>query len=236
MSAAITAAVGGAIIGGAISNRGTRNAAESQRQAGQASIDEQRRQFDLTRGDQLPWMTAGQGAIGQMGGYIQPGGEFNRSLTRADIEGDPVYQMQYESGLRSGENALRRQLAATGMRNSGSALKALTEYGSDYTARTAGGAWDRIQSQLGNRWNRLAGVAGVGQQAVQNVGQLGSETSGRIGNALIGTGNARGASQVANANMWGNIAQQGIGLGAGMWGQPARQPYYRSPYSGYDGQ
>lgn len=53
----------GSILGSIISNRSAHRAADAQTQASQAAIAEQQRQYNQTRQDQMPWLTAGQNAL-----------------------------------------------------------------------------------------------------------------------------------------------------------------------------
>ncbi|MBS9522385.1 hypothetical protein KJA66_10700, partial [Xylella fastidiosa subsp. multiplex] len=50
----------GSILGSIISNRCAHRAADAQTQASQAAIAVQQRQYNQTRQDQIPWLTAGQ--------------------------------------------------------------------------------------------------------------------------------------------------------------------------------
>lgn len=53
----------GSILGGIIANRSAHQAADAQAQASQAAMAEQQRQYNQTRQDQMPWLTAGQNAL-----------------------------------------------------------------------------------------------------------------------------------------------------------------------------
>lgn len=54
---------GGALLSGALQADAAGDAARIQSGAADRGVSEQRRQFDLTRSDQLPWMTQGRGAL-----------------------------------------------------------------------------------------------------------------------------------------------------------------------------
>lgn len=94
----------------------------------------------------------------------------------AQFRTDPGYQFAYNEGLR----ALDASAAARGTLLSGGQAKALTRYGQ--------GVADQ---QYGNYWNRLAGLAGVGQQATSGTAAVGQSYSNQAGNALMQQGNAR---------------------------------------------
>lgn len=127
-------------------------------------------------------------------------GSLLRDITRSDIEADPVYSMGLDFGLSEGRKGLERQAAAGGGLLSGATLKALTKYGSDYATTKGGDAFNRITGQRQNKYNMLAGVAGTGQTAVNQVGTTGANTANNISANQIGIGNARGASAIATGN------------------------------------
>src|SRR5690606_8201840 len=94
------AAVG--LVGSAISNRGARRGADAQQQAALAATEEQRRQFDTTRQDLMPWMDAGRGALDQQ-----------QAVLRGDYSGfmnSPDYLYARDASLQ----ALDRGAAARG--------------------------------------------------------------------------------------------------------------------------
>lgn len=102
---------------------------------------------------------------------------------------DPGYQFRLDEGLKSGRNIA----GARGMLNSGATAKALTRYGQDYAS-----------GEFNNIYNRLAGVAGLGQNATNTGVQAGQNYAGNVGNMITGLGNARGASAIGQSNAWGN--------------------------------
>lgn len=59
-------AAGGSLIGGMMGRSASSKAAEAQAQASRDSIAEQRRQYDLTRSDNAPWMQAGSATLAKL--------------------------------------------------------------------------------------------------------------------------------------------------------------------------
>lgn len=111
-----------------------------------------------------------------------------------DFQESPGYQFRFDEGRRAAQN----QLAASGNRLSGRALKELTRYGQGMASQ-----------EFGNQFNRLAGLAGVGQTAVGQTGQFGAQNAATISN-LIGQGaNATAAGQIAQGNSIRNLIGQG---------------------------
>lgn len=67
MSWVAAAAAGGAVIGSLIQSNAVRGASGEQARATEAAIAEQRRQFDLIRGDTAPWRHTGGAAVSRLG-------------------------------------------------------------------------------------------------------------------------------------------------------------------------
>lgn len=166
---AVIGTLGSALIG----SSGAKSAANTQAQSAAAAVDEQRRQFDLTRQDMQPWMQAGQNALMKL------------QDPAANFQADPGYAFLRSEGLRG----LERSAAARGGAFSGNALKALTQFNSGLADQS-----------YGNWWNRQAGLAGVGQTAATNLGQLGANSASNIGNALMAGGDARASGIAGTAN------------------------------------
>lgn len=58
-----TAVIAGSVISGMLGADAASSAARAQQRSAQMSVDEQRRQFDLTRADRLPWLTQGRAGL-----------------------------------------------------------------------------------------------------------------------------------------------------------------------------
>jgi hypothetical protein len=73
--------------------------------------------------------------------------------------------------------------------------------------------FNQQQTGLGNVYNRLAGIAGIGQTAVGQTANLGTGTAANIGQLGIGGASALGAGQIGAANAMAG-GYQGIGNAA----------------------
>jgi len=195
-------------------------ASRAQGQASQAAIDEQRRQFDQTRADVMPFRDTGVAAnarlrqlLGLDSGY---GGEDSGSLLKrfgaSDLNADPVYQNGLDFGLQEGTKGINARAMSSGMYDSGATLKALTRFGNDYGTTKAEGAYNRFNNDQGNVFNRLSGISGTGQTATNTISSAGQNSSNNISNLMTGQGNASAAGIVGGANAWGgalgNIGNQ----------------------------
>lgn len=110
--ASVIGAVAGPLIGGLTGSDSAGDALSAQTQASQAAIDEQRRQFDLTRGDYAPYRAGGTAALNSllygMGLQSTPGGSTSgvtrgaaptlAQFTTAAVPGTPGSTAGYNPG------------------------------------------------------------------------------------------------------------------------------------------
>lgn len=109
----------------------------------------------------------------------------------------------YTFALEQGLDASNKQAAASGRLRSGGQMKALTRYGQGMASQ-----------QLGTYFNRLAAMAGIGQTATNQAGNLGAHYGDRIGDAIGNAGGAAAAGQLYR----GNVIGQGFNNMAGNMG------------------
>jgi hypothetical protein len=170
--------------------------ASAQKSAGKKSLAEQKRQFDLTRSDQMPWMQAGSAALGQM--QAMNNGDFSKFYSSPD----------YQFALDQGMQGLDRSAAARGRLFSGG-------YGQDLTKYAQGMA----TQNYGNYYNRLAGLSGTGQTTATNLGQIGQNYANAYGNIQGNIGNARASAYQGYANALGGTYDKNGNRSGGMFDQ-----------------
>lgn len=166
-----------------------KDAANQASQGAGASIAEERRQYDQTRRDQLPFLDAGYDAL-------------NRQM--AALEGD------FSGFEESPDYAYARQEMIQGADRSAAARGGL--YGGGHQADLAERIGGLASQNFNNYWNRLAGRAGQGQVSAQNLAGLGANMAGNIGNYNMQNSLARGQAATNTAGIYG----QAIGGLAGM--------------------
>lgn len=210
--------IGASLVGGAMQADAQGDAADAQREATDRSIAEQRRQFDLTRGDFAPYRETGVNALRQLQTDI------NAPVTAQDAMSDPGYQF----GMQQGQQALDRKFAAAGGRLSGASLKSAARFGTDYATTGYNAAYQRRQDRL----NRLASLAGIGQTATGSSALAGANASNNISSALQSQGDATAAAGLARGNTWANTGNQIAALyqrrgntGGGSFG-PQLDPFF----------
>ena len=162
-----------------------------------AAIEEQRRQYDQTRQDQMPWLNAGTWALDQQKAVLQ--GDYS------GFQNSPDYAYARDQMVQG----LDRSAAARGRLYSGG-------YGVDMASHLNGLA----NQNINNYYGRLSGLSGTGQNTASGLGQLGANMATNIGNAYGNIGNARASSyqQIGqnNADMWAGAANQ-LGSVAGYY-------------------
>src|SRR5690606_23825122 len=125
-----------------------------------------------------------------------------------DFQQDPGFQFRQQMG----EQAINRAAAAAGRYDSGRALKDLTEFNSGLASQEYQNAYNRWTGDQSNRYNRLAGLAGVGQTANQANQQAGHNFGAQAAQGYAGISNAQRAASIARGNVVGNTMQQSANL------------------------
>jgi hypothetical protein len=216
----IAAAVAGsAVIGAGASIYGSSQSAAAAKSA--AAL--QMQQYQTTRGDLAPYNQAGQSVLGDLTSLAQSGvngGGTNYlqmaqdnlpgQMTEAQLQATPGYQFQLQQGLESTQNAA----AARGLGVSGAALKGAATFATGLADSNYQNQFNNAQTKysdilglnttqqgnLTNQYNRLSGVASLGENAAAQTGNAGTQAANSAGNALIASGNATAAGTTGASN------------------------------------
>jgi hypothetical protein len=214
------------LAGSFIGARAANKAADAQVSATEAATAEQRRQYDQTRSDQMPFYNTGVGGNQQLAyllginqnpykqtnngveatidpyANVNKGigdfGSLSRTFSMQDYQQDPGYQFRLEEGLK----ALDRANSAKGRLNSGAAIKGITDYAQGMASQEYNNAYNRYNTNQTNLYNRFAGISGTGQNSANMLANVGQNTANNISENMIGAGNARAAGAVGAANAW----------------------------------
>jgi len=168
-------------------------AADAQSAATQATIAEQARQYDQTREDLAPWRQTGQNALMNIANLSGSNGVEAMTQAQNAFQFSPGYQFR----LQQGQQAIENSAAARGALLSGSALKAIGDYGQNVAS-----------DEYGNYYNRLATLAGVGQTATNSTAAAGQSAANAIGSAYTAQGNALSNIALSSGNAQAANAQQ----------------------------
>ena len=184
---AVAAAVVGAY-SASQSNSAARRGADAQADASQAAIDEQRRQFDLSRADMAPWMQAGTDALGKQSAFLN--GDWSGFMNSPD----------YKYALQQGLDTIDHRAAANGSLFGGGNTRDAIRFGSGLATQNAD-----------NYWAKLAGLSNTGNSTAGNLATLGANMATNIGNQYGNAANAR-------ASAYGQVANNNSQLAAGVGG------------------
>lgn len=183
----------GGIFGGNSQKKGSAYATKEMVAAADRGIAETRRQFDVTRADYQPYLTAGTSALGNILALTGLGGGDEQTAALAALEKSPGFQ----SIVRNGEEAVLQNASATGGIRGGNTIRGLADFRSDAFA-------DQIRQQLAS----LGGIAGMGMGATDSVSGFGAQASGNVVNLLGQQGAARAGNHLLrggiNAANWNN--------------------------------
>lgn len=183
-----------------------------------------------------PGMTASQG-MGQIGGsglpVQQPGtqssgqpgqtgglgfGSLTKSFDASDWQNmSPAYNFQLQQGRQGVLNAAASGQGAL----SGSAMKDLIDYNQSAANTSFNNAFNQYQTQQGNIFSRLSGIAGLGQSSANNTGQQGTTLAGQAAQSATNIGTAQAGGIVGSANaIAGGLSSAAPWLAYGGGGNP----------------
>jgi hypothetical protein len=139
--------------------------------------------------------TPGAAASSPAGNY----GSLLRPFSLSDWEQlSPGYAFQKQQGTQGVLNANAAGQGAL----SGSAMKDLIDYNQNLANTSFGDAFNRYQTQQGNIFSRLSGIANLGQSAAANTAQSGVALAGNAGQAAQNVGTALAGGTIGSANAW----------------------------------
>lgn len=235
VAAAVVAA--GALTAGAAAYSGSQ-AAKAQKNASNAANATESSQYAQTRTDNMPALNArnaslarlqdllgisgntGATGYGSLGGPINPG----------DVMNSPGYQF----GLHQGQTTLNNQEVARGMSNSGQALKAADQFGTDYATTKYDDAFNREVANRSAQLNPLQSAAQLGQTGASTVAQAGTNAANVISGNQTALGNAVGASYLNTGNAFANAGNSMAGWYMAHQTAPPPVTYGSNP-NGYNG-
>lgn len=208
MTALIGAGVG--LVGGMIQGNASKSAANTAANASNQATQAQQGMFNTTNAQQAPWRQAGQTALGQIAD-MQP--QFTHQFNAGDLNANlaPNYAFQLGQGQGAIQNAANLQTGLV----SGNAMKGLEDYTQNYAQNAYQNAFSNYSANQTNIFNRLSNIAGLGQTANANVGNVAASISPGIAQTMVGSGAAQAAGTMGQANAitgGGNNAMGWYGL------------------------
>jgi hypothetical protein len=200
--AAIGAGIGGMIGGSANQASAAQQAAQTQLQGTEYAANIQNQMFNTLNQQQAPYREAGYNALTKIQDMLP---FFTQMPTAADIQNIPGYQFGLNQGLGSVSQA--QNVSSPGS----NVDVARQKFSTDYLTQQL---LPYYTGQQTNIFNRLAAVAGLGQQATQATGTLGQSAGSNLAQLAVGGANALAGGTVGAANAMaggiGNITNAGM--------------------------
>lgn len=165
-------------------------ASDAQTSATDKAIAANQAQQATTRSDLMPYQTAGQAALP---GLTAAANAPPPVMDEATLEQTPGYQFNLTQGLKAVQNSA----AARGLGVSGAAMKGAATYATGLADSTYQNQFNDAVTNQTNTYNRLQGVATLGENAAAQTGALGQQSTSNVSNALVGQGNAQAAADTA---------------------------------------
>lgn len=189
----------GQLTGASDAAKGAERAAQTQSDAANRGIEEQRRQFDALVQLMQPYVTGGTEALGAQRNLIGLGGADAQQQAIAGIQGSP----QFAALQQQGENSILQNASATGGLRGGNTQAALAQFSPQL-----------LTQLIDQQYQRLGGLSSLGQASAAGQASAGQQMGGNVANLLQQQGAAIAGGQIAR----GNVAQQGIGTGLKLGG------------------
>lgn len=166
-------------------NKAVKEGAQLSQDGTDASIEEQRRQFDITQGNLQPGIDAGHGALAQM--QALNSGDFS------SFQQSPDYQFAFDQG----QQGLDRGAASRG-----------SLYSGGHTADTIKFGQGMANQNYGTYYSRLSDLATGGNATAGSLGSLGANMANNIGNLTMGNAMNQRNSAYDRSNAYTNAADQ----------------------------
>lgn len=181
---------GASLFGASKQSKAVSNAADEAAAVQREALGLQRDAMGLARQDLAPYREVGVPALGAMQNAAGVNGPAGHAQALQDFQASPGYQFQFDEGMR----AVNAGAAAQGMSNSGATLKALQARGQQLA-----------NQDFSQYYNRLAGLAQIGQASAAGTASAGIQSANAQGNILGGMANTAASLGTAQANITGGM-------------------------------
>ena len=191
----ITAAsiVGGTtLLGSYLASNASKSAANTVANATTAGQQQMQGNLQALSPNYTPYMNLGQTGVNQLNAQIP---DLTQSFGPQQLQSNlaPNYQFMLNQGLGA-------QSQAMNVGGGGSNINtANTKFAEDYASNAYQNAFNNYQTQQTNIYNKLADIAGIGQQSLANLSNLATGNATNISNLGVGAANAQAAGQVGSA-------------------------------------
>jgi hypothetical protein len=202
---AIVSGVGN-VVGGIAAADAAKEAARTQAESADAATQLQRDIYNKFMEMNKPYYEAGVNALGQ--------------ITRGQVTAEPGYGFRLGEGMK----ALERLQASRGNLLSGGALKAGQRF-----------AQDLASEEYGRSFNRLAQIAGIGQNAAGAAGTAGQNFAGQAGELGMQGANALVSGRIGRTSAYTSGLQGAFGALQGYQQEQQRNQLMRDIFGRLEG-
>lgn len=129
-------------------------------------------------------------------------GAYGSMLKPFDIDTFHKYSPAYQFQLGQGQQGVLNADSGNAGALSGAAQKDLIGYNQSMADTSFNNAFNQYNQQQNNIYDRLSGIAHLGQNAAANTGAQGTTLAGNQGSAIANAGAAQAAGQVGAANAY----------------------------------
>jgi hypothetical protein len=193
LGAGLAIAGGLGLIGSMNQASAAKDAANTQANASLAGQQQLQQNYQNLSPQFNPYLQTGQQGLSQLQSQLP---SLTQSFGPAQLQSNlaPNYQFMLNQGLGAQNQALN---ASGGGSNIGIAG---TKFAEDYASNAYQNAFNNYQTQQSNIYNKLANIAGIGQQSLANLSNLSTGNATNISNLGVGAANAQAAGQVGSAS------------------------------------
>jgi hypothetical protein len=150
------------------------------------------------------------------------GGGYGSLLSPFTADTFKQYSPAYQFALGQGQQGVLNGDTSSMGALSGAAQKDLIGYNQNMANTSFNNAFNQYQTQQGNIYSRLAGIANLGQSAASNTAQSGTALAGQAAQSATNVGSALAAGQVGSANAWsGAVGNLGSLAASNVWASKA---------------
>jgi hypothetical protein len=197
----MTAVAGATLVTGYMGAQAAKGAAQTQSDAANRSLEQERAMYEQSREDLGPYREQGYTALKDI--------ERMKPFLTSQFGPDQFAQYLDPSMAfrqKIGTQATERMANVGGGAISGNTLRALTDYGQNLASTEYGNAFGRFRADKTDIYNTLANIAGMGQGAVNTGINAGQNFAASQTGLMTGSAAAQAAGTVGAANAYGGAA------------------------------
>jgi hypothetical protein len=169
------------------------SAANTQANAALAGQQQLQQNYQNLSPQFTPYTQAGAQGLAQLQSQLP---SLTQSFGPAQLQSNlaPNYQFMLNQGLGAQSQNLNAGGGGSNINTAG------TKFAENYASNAYQQAFNNYQAQQTNIYNKLSGIAGIGQQSLANLSNLSTGNATNISNLGVGAANAQAAGQVGSAS------------------------------------